>query len=82
MIPENVGGVETGERPRGAELIFSGDLNVDLERTGGRRLDELIAVAVATVGLEDISAHFLLRQRAWDLYQRPWEVVKVNRRRW
>ena len=24
------------EWPRGAELIFSGDLNVDLERTGGQ----------------------------------------------
>ena len=24
------------EWPRGAELIFSGDLNVDLERMGGR----------------------------------------------
>ena len=42
----------------GEELIFVGDLNVDLERTGG--------VAVATVGLEDISAHYLLQQRAWN----------------
>ena len=33
----------------GAELVFSGDLNVDLERTGG--------VAVVTVGLWEISAH-------------------------
>ena len=33
----------------GTELIFAGDLNVDLGRTGG--------VAVATVELEDISAH-------------------------
>ena len=42
----------------GAELIFVGDLNVDLERTGG--------VAVAKVGLEGISAHYLLQQRAWN----------------
>ena len=42
----------------GAELIFARDLNVDLERTGG--------VAVATVGLEDISARFLPRRRAWN----------------
>ena len=42
----------------GAELIFAGYLNVDLERTG--------RVAVATVGLEDISAHYLPRRRAWN----------------
>ena len=54
------------DRPRGAELIFAGDLNVDLERTSGQGLDEEIAVAVATVGLEDISAHFLPRGRVWN----------------
>ena len=50
----------------GAELIFAGDLNVDLERTGRRRLDKEIAVAVVTVGLEDISTHFLPRWRLWN----------------
>ena len=42
----------------GAELVFAGDLNVDLERTGG--------VAVETVGIKDISAHYLPRRRAWN----------------
>ena len=42
----------------GAEHIFAGDLNMDLERTGG--------VTVATVELEDISAHYLPQQRAWN----------------
>ena len=44
--------VETAmvEWPSGAELIFAGDLNFDLERTGGRVLDD--EIAVATVGLE------------------------------
>ena len=42
----------------GAELIFAGDLNVDLERTGG--------VVVAKVGLEDVYAHYLPRRRAWN----------------
>ena len=37
--------------PMGAELIFARGLNVDLERMG--------EVAVATVGLEYISAHYL-----------------------
>ena len=55
----------------GAELIFTGDLNRDLGRTGGG--------AVVTVGLEDISAHYLPRRRAWNLYQRQCEVVKQGR---
>ena len=53
------------EWPRGAELIFAGDLNMDLEITDGRWIDENIAVAVAMVGLEDIPTHFLLKQRAF-----------------
>ena len=36
-------------------------------------------MAVATVGLEDMSAHLLPRWRAWNLYQRPWVVVKQGR---
>ena len=52
--------------PRESELIFAGDLNVYLKRTGGRGLYEEIAVAVATVGLEDISAQFLPQGRVWN----------------
>ena len=55
----------------GAELIFVGDLNGDLERTGG--------VAVATMGIQDISAHYHPRLRAWNWYQTPCEVVKQGR---
>ena len=47
------------EWPMGSELIFVGDLNVYLERTSEQWLDEEIAVAVTTVGLEDIYAHLL-----------------------
>ena len=54
------------DEPRWAELISEGDLNVDLERTGVQVLDEEIAVAVASVALEDISAHLLRRRRAWN----------------
>ena len=72
------GGVN-GVMANGEDLIFAGDLNVDLERTVRRWLDEEIAVAVAMVGLEDISAHFLPRLRAWNWYQRPWAVVKQGR---
>ena len=54
------------ECPRGEELIFAGEIKVDLERTGGRGLDEEILVMVATVGLEEIYTHFLPLWRAWN----------------
>ena len=55
----------------GAELIFAGDLNGDLRRMGG--------VAMVTVGLQYISAHYLPRWRAWNLFQTPCDVVKQGR---
>ena len=55
----------------GAELIFERDINGDLRRTGG--------VAVATVGLQEISAHYLPRRREWNWYQSPCDVVKQGR---
>ena len=41
----------------GEELIFAVDLNGDLERMG--------IMVVATVGIQDLSAHYLSQQRAW-----------------
>ena len=49
---------EMGEQPRGAELIVAGDLNADLERTGGRGRDKDITAVVATAGLEDLRITF------------------------
>ena len=54
------------EWTRGEDMLFAGYLNVDLERMGGQGLDKEIAVEVATVGLEEISAHFLPQRRAWN----------------
>ena len=67
------------EWPRGAELIFLGELNVDLERTGGQRIDKEVAVAVVTMGHMYISTQFLPRRRAWNGYQWTWAVVKQGR---
>ena len=44
---------------RERKLIIVGELNVNLERTGGRGRDEEISVVVATAGLEDILEQFL-----------------------
>ena len=45
--------VEMSDQPRGTELIVTGDLNANLERTGGRGRGKDIAVVIATAGLED-----------------------------
>ena len=47
------------ERPRVAELIFAGNSNMDLEKTGRQGWDEEIVAAVDTSGLEGLVEHFL-----------------------
>ena len=67
------------ERPRGTELIVSGELNADLERTGGRGQDKDITAVVATAGLEDLSEHFLPQWRPWCRGRREWAMVQLGR---
>ena len=76
---DSVCGGGNGVVANGGRADFTGDLNVGLERMGGRWLDKEIALVVETVGIEDISAHFLQKWRAWNWYQRPWAVVKQGR---
>ena len=47
------------ERPKGAKLLVAGDFNANLAEPEGDRRGEDIAAALATEGLEDMSAHFL-----------------------
>ena len=74
-------GVEAAlvERPKGTELVVVGDLNVNIERTGELGRDEKITAAVATVRLEDLLVHLLLRQIACTRYWRTWAVVIQER---
>ena len=61
------------EKPRGAELIVAGDLNVELGKTGSRGRDEEITAAVATAGLEDmVGQHFFPRIQVWYRGWRTW----------
>ena len=53
------------ERPRGAELLVVGDFNLNLAEPEGDRRGEYIVAAMATEGLVDISAHFLLQRSSW-----------------
>ena len=50
------------ERPRGATLLVSGDLNTTLTEPGNNRRGTEIAAALKEKGLEDMAAHFLPRQ--------------------
>ena len=64
------------ERPRGADLIVTGDLNLNFQKAGGWGRYEEIAAAVTTAGLEDLAGHFPPRRRAWFKDRRTWAVVR------
>ena len=51
------------ERPKGAELLVAGKLNINFAETEGDRREEDIVATLATEGLEEMAAHFLLRRR-------------------
>ena len=49
----------------GAELLMAGDFNANLAEPEGDQRGEDIATAMATEGIEDMLAHFILRRRSW-----------------
>ena len=51
------------EKPRGAEMIVAGDLNMELGKTCSRGRDKEITAVVATEGLEDMSGHHFFPRR-------------------
>ena len=53
------------EHPMGAELLVARYFNANLVEPEGYRRGEDIAAAMATEGLEDMSAHFLPRRFSW-----------------
>ena len=63
------------ERPKEAKLMVAGDMNANLAEPEGDRRGEDIAEALATEGLEDMSAHFLLRRRRWCRDGRMWSMI-------
>ena len=67
------------ERPRGAELLVAEDFKSNLAEPEGDRRGEDIAAAMATEGLEDISAHFLPRRRSWYKDGRTWSMIREGR---
>ena len=84
LSPDNTSRIESvvatlKERPWGAELLVAGDLNVKLSETEGDRMGEFTTVALATEGLEDVSAHFLLRRHSWCQNGRTWRMIRSGR---
>ena len=67
------------ERSRGAELLVTGDFNVKLSEPEGDRRREDIAAALATEGLEDMSAQFLPRRRSCFRDGRTWSMIRAGR---
>ena len=54
-------------------------MNVNLAEPEGDRREEDIAAKMATEGLEDMSAHFLPRQRPWCRDGRTWSMLQKGR---
>ena len=69
-------------RPRGAERLVAGDLNVDLATPEGDRRAEDIATTLETEGLEDMARHFLPRDIRWCWDQRTWGMLRKGREVW
>ena len=67
------------KRLRGAKLLVTGDFNANLVEPEGDRRGEDIAEALATEGLEDMSAHFLPRRRPWCRDRRTWSMIREER---
>ena len=70
LAPDNTSSIERvikalRERPKGAELLVAGDLNINLVAPEGDPREEDITTTIATEGLEDMAPHFLPRQRRW-----------------
>ena len=67
------------ERPKGAEMLVAGDMNINLEEPEGNRREEDIAATLATEGMEDMAAQFLLRRRHWCRDGRAWSMLQKGR---
>ena len=67
------------EHPRGTALIVVGDLNTTLVDPENDRRGTDIAAALMEAGLEDMSVHFLPRQRRWGQEQWTWSMVREGK---
>ena len=64
------------ERPKGAELLIAGDLNINFAAEEGDQREENIAAPFTTEGLEGMAPHFLPQQRRWCWDRRTWGMLR------
>ena len=67
------------ERPRGVEMLVTGDFNINLVEPEGDLRGEDITAAMATEGLEYMSAHLLSRRCSWCREGRMWSMNREGR---
>ena len=70
------------ERPKGAELLVAGDLNINLPALECNRREEDITNKIAKEVLEDMDPHFLPRQRRWCWDRRTWRILRKGNKVW
>ena len=64
------------ERPRGAALLVTGDLNTTLTEPDNDRRGTDIAASLTEEGINDMATHFLPCQLKWDRERRTWSMVR------
>ena len=84
LAPDNTLTIERAiealkERPKRAELLVAGDLNINFEAPEGDRREEDIAATLAAEGLEDMAPYFLPRRRRWCRDRRTWGMLWKGR---
>ena len=84
LAPNNTSMIESvvaalKERPMGAKLLVEGDFKANLVDPEGDRSGEDIAAALATEGLEDMSAYFRSRWFSWCRDGRTWSMIREGR---
>ena len=67
--------VAIGQHPYRAALLVAGCFNTDITVKDGNSCGSEIVAAIATAGLEDVSAHFLPHCKSWARDGRTWYVL-------
>ena len=68
-----------GDQLRSTALVVAGDFNTDLGETASNGRGTEIAAALTEAGVEDMTAHFLLRKRLWGRERRTWSMVREGK---
>ena len=81
IVPDDASTIEDviitiSRRPCRAEIIVAGKFNADLVYLEGTTRLELIVVALVTAVLEDMSTHFIPRQKPWLRDGCTWSMIQ------